>query len=254
MRPPQYPRRSLYGRLMLPDQASYFEICKVLSLRTWQNHLLKKQLPWVRIATMSPPSDPVSPETDTPLAVRCVRALLERHGLPKYRQSAWIADAMGLSYAQAHRRMNGAASWTLEDLERLATPLRGIAGGGREFRRSPRLGTGADATRRLERSLRALARRGTAQSRSRQRRRGPHRRGLGGCLRERGGRPDTLCSRAASGPDRSPRSARSWRFSTTTAISPTRSAPTSGESGYDARAFYRSCRPARLRIEAAQRH
>lgn len=53
------------------------------------------------------------------LAVVCVRALMERHGLPKYRQSAWLADAIGLSYAQAHRRMNGAAAWTLEELQRV---------------------------------------------------------------------------------------------------------------------------------------
>lgn len=53
------------------------------------------------------------------LAVRCVRALMERHGLPKYRQSPWLADALGLSYSQAHRRMTGASSWTLEDLERV---------------------------------------------------------------------------------------------------------------------------------------
>src|SRR3954453_23944098 len=54
------------------------------------------------------------------LAVACVRALMERHGLPKYRQSAWLADAMGLSYSQAHRRMSGASPWTLEDLARVA--------------------------------------------------------------------------------------------------------------------------------------
>jgi len=59
-------------------------------------------------------------DASVPLAVRCVRALMERHGLPKYRQSAWLADATGLSYAQAHRRMSGAASWTLEELERVA--------------------------------------------------------------------------------------------------------------------------------------
>jgi ActR/RegA family two-component response regulator len=53
------------------------------------------------------------------LAVRCVRALLERHGLPKYRQSPWLADALGLSYSQAHRKMSGASAWTLEDLERV---------------------------------------------------------------------------------------------------------------------------------------
>jgi CheY-like chemotaxis protein len=45
---------------------------------------------------------------------------MDRHGLPRYRQSAWLADAAGLSYAQAHRRMNGAAAWTLEELERVA--------------------------------------------------------------------------------------------------------------------------------------
>ena len=36
------------------------------------------------------------PLPDAPsLAVQCVRALMERHGLPKYRQSAWLADATG---------------------------------------------------------------------------------------------------------------------------------------------------------------
>ena len=55
-----------------------------------------------------------------PLAVLCVRALMERHGLPKYRQSPWLADALGLSYSQAHRRMTGASPWTLEDLAKVA--------------------------------------------------------------------------------------------------------------------------------------
>ena len=59
------------------------------------------------------------PEEKASLSVRCVRALMERHGIPKYRQSAWLASSIGLSYAQAHRRMNGAAAWTLEELERV---------------------------------------------------------------------------------------------------------------------------------------
>lgn len=68
----------------------------------------------------SPPTETVESVEDAPgLAVRCVRALLERHGLPKYRQSPWLADALGLSYSQAHRRMTGASTWTLEDLERV---------------------------------------------------------------------------------------------------------------------------------------
>ena len=57
------------------------------------------------------------------LAVRCVRALLDRHGLPKYRQSPWVADTLGLSYSQAHRRMGGASPWSLEDLQRIASAL-----------------------------------------------------------------------------------------------------------------------------------
>lgn len=63
---------------------------------------------------------PGTPETSS-LAVRCVRALMDRHGLPKYRQSPWLADALGLSYSQAHRKMSGASAWTLEDLERVGT-------------------------------------------------------------------------------------------------------------------------------------
>jgi hypothetical protein len=65
--------------------------------------------------------------TDTPTettsvstAVRLVRALMERHGLPRYRHSAWLADATGLSYSQAHRRMNGTSPWSLEEVERVA--------------------------------------------------------------------------------------------------------------------------------------
>jgi ActR/RegA family two-component response regulator len=58
-------------------------------------------------------------EGDPSLAARCVRALMDRHGLPRYRQSPWLADALGLSYSQAHRRMSGAAPWTLEELDRV---------------------------------------------------------------------------------------------------------------------------------------
>jgi CheY-like chemotaxis protein len=53
------------------------------------------------------------------MSVRFVRALLERHGVVKYRHSVWLAEALGMSYAQAHRRMNGGAAWTLEELERV---------------------------------------------------------------------------------------------------------------------------------------
>jgi len=67
----------------------------------------------------APSPTPAAP-APTSLAVSCVRALMERHGLAKYRQSAWLAEAIGLSYAQAHRRMNGSSPWTLEDLAHVA--------------------------------------------------------------------------------------------------------------------------------------
>ena len=59
-------------------------------------------------------------EAQPSLALTYVRALLDRHGLPRYRQSAWLADAFGLSYSQAHRRLNGTSPWALEDLAQLA--------------------------------------------------------------------------------------------------------------------------------------
>ena len=53
-----------------------------------------------QIDPQSSMADPEEPgDAPVPLAVRCVRALMERHGLPKYRQSAWLAEAVGLSYA-----------------------------------------------------------------------------------------------------------------------------------------------------------
>src|SRR5215217_6144374 len=84
----------------------------------------RRQLREISVFPMST-SEPTKPDglTAEPapsLAVACVRALMERHGLPKYRQSAWLAHATGLSYSQAHRRMTGASPWSLEDLARVA--------------------------------------------------------------------------------------------------------------------------------------
>ena len=76
------------------------------------------------ISEASHPTEPDEPaglsEGEVPFAVQCVRALMERNGLPKYRQSAWLAEAMGLSYSQAHRRMTGTSTWSLEDIARVA--------------------------------------------------------------------------------------------------------------------------------------
>jgi CheY-like chemotaxis protein len=62
----------------------------------------------------------VSSSGDATFAVRCIRALLERHGLRKYRQAPWLAEALGISYSQAHRRLTGTSPWQLEDLQRVA--------------------------------------------------------------------------------------------------------------------------------------
>ncbi len=73
------------------------------------------------VSPVEPPESGDTTSTDSPsFAVQCVRALMERHGLPKYRQSAWLADATGLSYSQAHRRMSGTSTWSLEDIAKVA--------------------------------------------------------------------------------------------------------------------------------------
>jgi len=77
------------------------------------------------LSPMATTPQSISPDAgasaDAPsLAVSFLRALMDRHGLPRYRQSAWLADAMGLSYSQAHRRMTGASPWSLEDLAKVA--------------------------------------------------------------------------------------------------------------------------------------
>ena len=48
-----------------------------------------------------------------------VRALLERHGLPKHRHAAFVGDFFSLSRAAAHQRVNRSAAWTLEELKQL---------------------------------------------------------------------------------------------------------------------------------------
>jgi BetR domain len=54
------------------------------------------------------------------LAALCVRALLDRAALPRHRHSAHIAGLLQLSYHQAHRRMSGAAPWSLEEMQLVA--------------------------------------------------------------------------------------------------------------------------------------
>ena len=69
-----------------------------------------------------PPAVPeaLRPEGQISLAALCVRALLDRAALPRHRHSAHIAGLLNLSYHQAHRRTNGPAPWSLEELQAVA--------------------------------------------------------------------------------------------------------------------------------------
>ncbi len=83
--------------------------------------------PTTKLATTKPP--PAKPptlelakaEAQDSLAALCVRALLERAGLPRHRHSAHVAGLLELSYHQAHRRMTGGAPWSLEELQVVAS-------------------------------------------------------------------------------------------------------------------------------------
>jgi CheY-like chemotaxis protein len=49
-----------------------------------------------------------------------IRALLERHGMPRHKHSPAVAGLLDLSYSTAHRKLQGASPWTLDELQRLA--------------------------------------------------------------------------------------------------------------------------------------
>ena len=60
-------------------------------------------------------------ESAPSIAATCVRALLDRAGLSRHRHSAQVAELLNLSYHQAHRRMNGMVTWSLEELQVIAS-------------------------------------------------------------------------------------------------------------------------------------
>ncbi|WP_198088310.1 helix-turn-helix domain-containing protein [Variovorax sp. E3] len=62
-----------------------------------------------------------SADDDAPSrGAQAVRALLERHGLPKHRHSAFVGEFFELSRAAAHQRVSKSTAWTLEELGVLA--------------------------------------------------------------------------------------------------------------------------------------
>ncbi|UWU23041.1 helix-turn-helix domain-containing protein [Rhizobium sp. CB3060] len=54
------------------------------------------------------------------LAAQCIAALLTRHDIPKYRFAVTISEILGLSYSAGNRRLTTNASWSLEELKRVA--------------------------------------------------------------------------------------------------------------------------------------
>jgi CheY-like chemotaxis protein len=59
-------------------------------------------------------------EGEAGLAAQCIAALLTRHGIPKYRFAVTVSDILGLSYSAGNRRLTTNASWSLEELKRVA--------------------------------------------------------------------------------------------------------------------------------------
>lgn len=66
----------------------------------------------------SPPTN--DSDSDPSLAAHAVRALMDRHGVPRNRQASRLAELLGLSYPQAYRRLNVASAWSLEELQTVA--------------------------------------------------------------------------------------------------------------------------------------
>jgi hypothetical protein len=67
------------------------------------------------MSTPQPPDDESHSQ-----AAQLVRALLERHGIPKHRHSSFIGEFFNLSRAAAHQRVNKSTAWTLDEFQQLA--------------------------------------------------------------------------------------------------------------------------------------
>ncbi|WP_371436627.1 helix-turn-helix domain-containing protein [Polaromonas sp.] len=64
---------------------------------------------------------PQPPDDEAPSqAAQLVRALLERHGLPKHRHASFVGEFFNLSRAAAHQRVTKSSAWTLDDFQALA--------------------------------------------------------------------------------------------------------------------------------------
>jgi hypothetical protein len=58
---------------------------------------------------------------DSNMGALCVRTLLAENGIEAGQRSWTVAEALGLSYSQAHRKVQATASWTLEEIAQVAS-------------------------------------------------------------------------------------------------------------------------------------
>lgn len=56
------------------------------------------------------------PGADTGIAARCVRLLLNRHGVPRGQEGHVVAEVLGLQYQQGRRKVAARSPWTLDQL------------------------------------------------------------------------------------------------------------------------------------------
>jgi len=64
---------------------------------------------------------PSNPDEGTQsLAGICCRALMDRHGIPRHKHSPVAAEVLGISYSQAHRKVQKDSPFSLEELKRFA--------------------------------------------------------------------------------------------------------------------------------------
>ncbi|WDD93114.1 hypothetical protein Bsp3421_003167 [Burkholderia sp. FERM BP-3421] len=57
---------------------------------------------------------------DNALIASRVAQLMERHGVPKQKQTRALSDILLLSFAQAHRKMRGQSTWTFSEIRGVA--------------------------------------------------------------------------------------------------------------------------------------
>ncbi|WP_156901298.1 helix-turn-helix domain-containing protein [Azohydromonas australica] len=71
-------------------------------------------------ATKNPANKPESDAHPWPMGARCIKQLLDRHGVPKHRHSSLLGEILSVGYGQAHRKVTGEAAWPLEDIAKVA--------------------------------------------------------------------------------------------------------------------------------------